>query len=494
MHIVDGREVETTLERECDVAVVGSGPAGATAARDLARQGARVVVLEQGPWIHPDEFPDDMYSALSMMFREMAASLTDSWPPIPILQGVAVGGSSVMNGAICWRLPREVYDEWAERDPAFREDNPWETLQADFDAIEAELDIGPTDNHAAGRHNELFAEGAEALGYEHKPTDLNVKNNCQHSLRGCPQGNRMSMERTYLPEMCEAGGEIISSATVKWIDRENGRATGVRAVTPAGGDVVVRADRAVVMAASAIQTPALLQFNGIDHGPVGEHLQSHPGASVVGRFDESVKMWTGATQGHETLELKGEGIKMETLGYNPTLATMRMDAIGRDLTREIERLDQWMNGGAAVRAEAHGTVRARANGEATVSYVPTERDFRKLRKGSAVLGEILLEAGAEEVSLGAPGWENVDSREEIEQFKTEGPTNPESFELILSHLFGTCRMGSDPANNVVDTDFEHHGVDRLYVADSSVFPSNTGVNPQLSIIALARQCARHIAA
>ncbi len=494
MHVVDGRDVETTLRRECDVAVVGSGPAGATVARDLARQGAEVVVLEQGPWIHPDEFPDDMYSALSMMFREMAASMTSSWPPIPILQGVAVGGSSVMNGAICWRLPESVYREWAERDPAFREANPWERLERDFETIERELEIGPTDAEAAGRHNELFAQGAEALGYAHKPTDLNVRNNCQHSLRGCPQGNRMSMDRTYLPEMCQVGGEILSCSTVKWIERDKqGRATGVRAVTPAGGEVVVDAERAVVMAASAVQTPALLQFNGIDHGPVGENLQSHPGASVVGRFDESVKMWTGATQGHEMLELKGEGIKMETLGYNPTLAVMRMDAIGRELAEEVGRLDQWMNGGAAVRAEARGTVRAKANGEADVSYVPTERDFRKLRKGSAMLGEILLEAGAEEVSLGTPGWERVDSREEIERFKTEGPVEPKSFELILSHLFGTCRMGSDPRSNVVDTDFEHHAVDRLYVADSSVFPSNTGVNPQLAIIALARQCARHIA-
>ncbi|MGM0559312.1 MAG: GMC oxidoreductase, partial [Myxococcota bacterium] len=321
---------------------------------------------------------------------------------------------------------------------------------------------------------------------------LNVRHNCGHGLRGCPQGNKMSMDRTYLPDFCAAGGEILSCATVREILREGGRATGVRAWTPAGGEVVVRAKHAVVVAASAIQTPALLLANGITHGPVGDHLQSHPGASIMGRFDESVQMWNGATQGHEMISLKPEGIKIETLGYSPTLAIMRMKSIGRELADEVARLDEWANAGAAVRAEAEGTVRARANGSAKVRYTPTENDFRKLRKGSALVAQMYLEAGAEEVSLGPHGWQHITSTDRIDEFRREGPVDAEAYEMILSHLFGTCRMGSDPGASVVGPDFKHHTVDRLYVADSSVFPSNIGVNPQISIIGLARQCARHI--
>lgn len=492
MNVVDGREVEGRLERECDVVVVGSGPAGATVARDLARRGCSVVIVEQGPWVEPDEMPEDMFEALSMYFRDMAAFLTASWPPMPILQGVAVGGSSVINGSICWRFPEYVHREWSERDPAFADAVPWEQLEADTDQIEEELHVGPTDYAEAGRHNQIMADGAEALGIEHKPTDLNTRGTCVHGMKGCPEGKKMSMDRTYLPEACGEGAEILSCTTATGIEREGGRAIGIRGRTWEGGRVRVRADRAVAVAASAIQTPALLMHSGIRHGPVGENLQAHPGSSVMGLFDEEIRMWEGPTQGHETLALRDEGIKMETLGYNPTLAVMRMKQLGGDLAREVGRLEHWCNGGAAVKAEATGRVRAAANGEAVVSYRPTEADYRKLRRGAAAFGRIYLAAGAERVSLGVPGWHDVTSVDEVETFEQEGPTDATEWEMIISHLFGTCQMGSDPATSVVGLDFEHHTVDRLYVADSSVFPSNTGVNPMISIIAFARQCARRI--
>jgi len=491
MNVVDGSEIEGGLERECDVVIVGSGPAGATVARQLAREGVRVVVVEQGPWIAPDEFPDPMFRALADMFREMAAELTASWPPMPILQGVVVGGSSVVNGAICWEFPEHVYEQWCERDPPLREAVPWERLEAAYHEIEEELEIDPTPYEEAGRHNQLMADGADRLGLEHKPTDLNVDGKGGRALRGGRGGNKMSMARTYLPEACEHGAEIISCTTAERIEREGGEAVGIRGTTSAGGDLRVRAGRGVVIAASAIQTPALLLRNGIRHGPVGENLQAHPGTSVMGLFDEPIRMWEGPTQGHETIALRDEGIKMETLGYNPTLTTMRMKKIGRNLAREIARMDRWTHGGVAVRAEATGRVRAAANGEARVSFLPTTSDFERMRKGVATYGEILLAAGAEQVSLGVPDWHEVTSRNQIESFRRQGPTDT-SYEMIISHLFGTCRMGSDPESNVVGLDFEHHALDRLFIADSSVFPTNLGVNPQIPIIQFARACARAI--
>ena len=60
-------------------------------------------------------------------------------------------------------------------------------------------------------------------------------------------------------------------------------------------------------------------------------------------------------------------------------------------------------------------------------------------------------------------------------------------------MFGTARIGGDPAHSVVRPDFRHHQVDRLYVADSSTFPSNLGVNPQIPIMAVAALCARRVA-
>jgi choline dehydrogenase-like flavoprotein len=147
-----------------------------------------------------------------------------------------------------------------------------------------------------------------------------------------------------------------------------------------------------------------------------------------------------------------------------------------------------------VRAEGRGRVRA-GRRRAGARFALTPGDVAKLRRAVRVLGEMMLAAGAEYVTPGVHGWhERVFDRDVMAGFETEGPRDPRAYALAVTHLFGTCRMGSDPATSVVRPDFRHHAVDRLYVADSSVFPSNLGVNPQTTILALADLCARAVVA
>ena len=82
---------------------------------------------------------------------------------------------------------------------------------------------------------------------------------------------------------------------------------------------------------------------------------------------------------------------------------------------------------------------------------------------------------------------------QLRRLELHGPRHAAAYTAAITHMFGTARMGADPARSVVRPDFRHHHVDQLYVADSSVFPSNTGVNPQISIMALATLCARRVA-
>jgi hypothetical protein len=102
---------------------------------------------------------------------------------------------------------------------------------------------------------------------------------------------------------------------------------------------------------------------------------------------------------------------------------------------------------------------------------------------------MMLAAGAEELSLGVAGWPHrIRDRRELERFEREGPTSPSAYKAAITHMFGTARMGSDARVSVVRPDFRHHHVDRLYIADSSVFPSNIGVNPQIPIMVLGELC------
>jgi choline dehydrogenase-like flavoprotein len=496
MIALDGRKVTKPYQERCDVVVVGSGPAGATVARTLARAGVGVTVVEEGYLAAPEDLPADSFTAMAELYRDMGASLLRGSAPMPFVQGRVVGGTSVVNGAISWRLPRDIHEEWVKADPALQEALPWERLLELFDRIEEDLHIAPTDPAVAGPNNLLMAKGAEALGLEHRPIARNVKG-CEglgRCMQGCPLGRKMAMDLSYLPDAVNHGARILSGVRVHTLLRENDRAVGVVGDTEGGDHVTVMASRAVVLAASAVQTPAMLRANRIRHGPVGNGLSCHPGVSMAGRFPEPVRVWTGATQGHEVIGLRKEGIKFEGLGFDITVAAARIKGIGRDLASGISDLAHRAAWGAAIRAEARGRVRP-GRRRARVYFTPTRNDIAKTRRSIQVLGEMMLAAGAECVFPGVHGWHTrVDDRLVMRTFTETAPWNPRAYTGVVTHLFGTCRMGSDPGRSVVRPDFRHHQVDRLYVADSSVFPTNIGVNPQTSIIALAWLCAERIAA
>lgn len=496
MNIVDGAALARDLDLDTEVVIVGSGPAGATVARGLSRAGARVLVVEEGPYVEPGAYPEDSFSAMALLYRDMGTTVTMGRPPMPYLQGRAVGGTSVINGAISWRLPRDIHADWLREDPALEEALPWEEVSSALDRVESDLHISPTEPDVAGPHNLLLGRGADALGIENRPISRNV-HGCRglgRCLQGCPEGHKQSMDRSYLPEACRAGAEIWSRVTALRVLSEGDRASGIEARAAGGARLRIRARRAVVLAASAVQTPLLLLASGLDRGPVGRHFQCHPGVSMAGRFRDPVTLWRGATQGHEVIGLRREGIKLEALGYDMAIAAGRLKSVGAPLSRGIADLAHWANWGAAIRAESRGRVRRAFGGGARLHFSMSREDMIKVRRGVRVLGEIMLAAGAEYVTPGVHGFaDKVGDRAVMARFEDEGPLDPGAYAMAVTHMFGTCRMGSDERHSVVRPDFRHHDLRGLYIADSSVFPTSLGVNPQTSIIALAMICARRIA-
>lgn len=494
MEAIRGSEIRRRRRLSCDVVVVGSGPAGATVADGLAAAGVDVVIVEAGSLFEPSDFAASALEAMAMLYRDAGATVTRSMPSIPLIQGKAVGGTSVINGAISWRLPRDIWDEWVTDDPGLETEIGWDAVAAAHDAVEEDLGIAPTDPSVAGRNNELLARGAEELGLEHRPIRRNVRG-CEglgRCLQGCPQGHKQSMDRRVLPRAVDNGARVLCEVEVTRIVTRRGRAVAVRGRSSRGARVDVTAAAGVVLAASALQTPALLWKSGLRHGPVGENFMAHPGVAVTGEFEDPVRVWTGATQGHEVIGLRSEGLKFEALGFDAAMAASRLDGYGRELQRSLSTLGRHAHWGAAIRAIARGRVRPGPFG-VRVDYELEDDDLRTVRRGVGVLGELLFAAGARTISPKVHGWDEVvDERARWAAFEDEGPLAAGAYTPVVTHMFGTCRMGSDPAQSVVGVDFGHHAVDGLWVADSSVFPSNTGVNPQTSICALARICAAKI--
>ena len=496
MRLVDGRDLTLPLELEAEVVVVGSGPAGSAVARSLAGSGLDVTVVEAGPWVGPEAVPISSLAAMSTLYRSWGASVVAGPAPWPYVQGKMVGGSSPINGAICWRLPRDVQADWLREDPGLGDVLSWDALERLTDEVEARLGVASTEPAVAGRKNELMALGAERLGLAHRPIRRNVSG-CEglgRCMQGCPGGHKASVDRTLLSDALASRARVVSSVEVTHVEHRRGRAVGVRGVGPRGTPVSVRASEAVVLAASAVQTPALLLRSGLRDGPVGEHFSCHPGVSLAGRFAEPVRMWEGATQGHEVIGLRREGLKFEALGFGLAVLAARLDGVGRELAVEIGEMAHWVDWGVAVKASSRGRVRS-VGGRTLVSYASNAADVRAFRRGLRVLGELMLAAGAEVVSPGVKGFDpRVSTVADLERLERSGPSRSGAYKAAITHMFGTCRIGSDPASSVVRPDFRHHRVAGLYVADSSVFPSNIGVNPQVPIMAVAARCAERLIA
>ena len=454
-----------------------------------------VIVLEEGHEAQPKDFVASGVRAMAALYRDMGTSIAFGNVSMPYLQGRVVGGTSVVNGAISWRLPREIVEAWSAADRALGEALTYDEIAAAEARVEERLNVRPTDPAIAGAKNLLLGKGAEALGVAHRPIRRNV-DGCVgegRCLQGCPHGAKLSMDRSFLPDAVAAGGRIFAGMRVEHVVHQRGRARAVTGKTAAGARFEIRARRAVVLAASAIQTPCLLRRSGLTQGPVGDGLSAHPGVSVTGRFDAPVRNWRGATQGHEVTGHRHEGIKLEALGFDVSLLATRVPGVGQDFARRLAELDRYAVWGAAIRARALGSVRPGPT-RPLVRYSLTDEDVRTTRRAVRILGDTLLAAGAREVYPGVPGFDAVvRDPAHMARFEAEGSLVAGDYAMSMTHLFGTARMGGDPAKSVVRPDFRHHATEALYVADSSVFPGNLGVNPQIAIMALAELCADRVA-
>jgi choline dehydrogenase-like flavoprotein len=458
---VDGRKVAAPFVHPTDVVLVGSGPAGAAAARRLSQQGGlQVTVVEEGDEVQPRDFVASGLRAMATLYRDMGTSLSFGNVSMPYLQGRVVGGTSVINGAISWGFPRETLDGWLAADPGLEAGLSFEAIAAAEARIEARLNVHATEPEIAGPKNLLLGRGADALGVAHRPIRRNVDGcvGAGRCLQGCPHGHKLSMDRTFLPDAVAAGAAVFSGMRVDRVGVERGRARSVSGVTRGGAPFTVVARHAVVLAASAIQTPCLLRRSGIGQGPVGDGLSAHPGVSVTGRFREPVRNWAGATQGHEVTGYRSEGLKLEALGFDVSLLASRLPGVGAELVRRLAELERYAVWGAALRAEGRGKVRpGPLGGRAFVTYSLTPDDIRKARRAVRVLGETMLAAGADEVYPGIPGFDEVvRDRDHMARFEAEGSLTASDYTMSMTHLFGTARMGTDPQRSVVRPDVSVH--------------------------------------
>ena len=482
-----------------DVVVVGTGAGGGTAARVLADAGLQVVLLEEGPWLRPHQRPDEALGALATSMRGLGTVPTMGSPPIPILQGRLVGGSTAVNSGIVWRTPEDVLERWRVEHGLSSLLEP-AALRRAFEALERELEVAPVDPAVMGDNARLMQRAAEALGLPGRPTDRNAAR-CRGSarcLQGCPTGGRRSTDVAYVPYALRRGARLHTGWRVRRVRLEHGRAVAVEGerLSRHEGRVIgrfsVRARRAVVLAAGAVHTPVILWRSGIA-GPVGRYFQAHPGLPVVGRFEQPVRMGFGATQAYQ-VPLRERGFKLESLSLPPEMMASRLPGVGGAWQRRIAHLGHYAQWVAMIRMEAVGRIVPNPFGEPLVFYQPTERDLARTREAVALLCRMMFAAGAREVHTAL--WGVPETLTSVEQVRLveQMPLRRGFYHYVASHLFGGAVAGRDAQRTVLRPDLSVRGCSGLYVLDAAALPTNLGVNPQHTIMALAWIGAERLAA
>lgn len=460
----------TNITDEADFVIVGSGAAGAACARWLSAAGKSVIVIEEGA--PPKPAGGDALEAMTMLFRDAGASATIGDDVIPLLQGKCVGGTTFINGAIQVPFPEHVWHDWVAQDKKWEQLLPWNALMNAQDRIYKELQVAPTPPELWGGNGGNLLKG---LGDKAHPTLRNAPG-CKGSgrcLQGCPNSAKQSVDVSLLPKAMTDGATIYSSCEVRKILLKGAKAVGVQGKFATGAILTAKAKVAVIMAASAIQTPWLLKKNGIKLE--GNGFQCHPGVAVAGLFPEKVHGMPEATQSAESLHWLKERIKFESLGMPRAFRAARVPGSGKILQERLEKLDHVACWGVACKAEARGKV-ARGPFGPMVFYTPAAADRRVMLKGLSILAEAMLDAGATEIwpaVYGAP--ETITTAQQARAIAHMAPT-PGLFPMAATHLFCGVRVREK---------FQVEGIEGLVVADSSLFPSNIGVNPMLSIVAAA---------
>ena len=483
---------------ECDVAIVGSGAGGAVAAAVLAEAGLDVVVLEAGPYLDRRNYPTEPLAALSALYRDGGLTVAEGVPAIPTPVGRAVGGTTVINSGTCFRAPDDVLERWrTEHGIGWAGD-----LADEYAAAEELLRVKAVDTETMGRNGQLLMEAADAMGVSHHPLSRNAGAcvECSSCPYGCRLDAKRAMHVSYLPRAVAAGARVRAGVDARRVVMENGRAVGVECMAgmsdplaPRPRPFTVRARRAVLVAGGAFGTPELLLRSGVrsPSGHLGRNLRIHPACWVGARFAEPVRGWDGVMQSYAVDEWREQGILLEATFTPLAFAGHWMPGIGPEYQERLASYGNVASTGVHLSDRSSGRVKLAGDGSIRITYRLTNDDANRLAFGIARAAELFYAAGAREVYPQIGGIPTI-ARNRIPELDASPPP-ARRLRLEAFHPLGTARMDSEASRGVVGTDGAVHGYGGLYVADASIFPSSLGVNPMMTIIAMAARVARQLA-
>ena len=500
-----------------DVLVIGSGAGGGSVARDLARAGKRVMVIESGALYDERSFPTRERDAYERLYLDSGFTATDD-AHIAILAGGTVGGGTTVNWMTSIPIPDRVRAEWEEQHGVTGIASP--RFKQDLNEVLREVGAQPSEKMPP--KDAALIRGAEGRDWSGEKIQMNRAEcgDCGTCPFGCKRGSKQSTLRLHLPQALEAGAHLIPDCKAERLIISNGAVRGAvttygtRAGTPRTLEIIAPQ---VVVSGGALRTPLLLRRSGLTHPAIGQNLRLHPVTLAAGIFPEKIEMWRGTMQAAKSEEFiepteDRNGYIIESAPGHPGLLSLGIPWTSRDEHQRLMSLAPYISPFLAIaKDDGGGKVSETRNGFAKIEYRTTPRDEQTLRAALGSLVRMAESAGADEIiAAGSPpvAWRRRDGVKAfgaLEQQILRFDFSPNRGTVFSAHQMGTARMGSDPVDHACDpfgrvrssirpraSDLNRGLIKGLYVADGSLFPTALGVNPMITILALAKRVARTV--
>jgi choline dehydrogenase-like flavoprotein len=516
-------------DREFDVVIAGSGPAGALLAERLSAQGKSVLLVEEGPYVAEPEIDGDELFWTARLYKRSALQranepesiFTTNGPSFMVLQGGCLGGGSVVNNAVCFRLPAPRLERWQAA--GFPIDAA--ALDAGYAASATDLSIGPVSERArrlnpASRYLERMLGPARVppidqfggAGFWECLVNLEPLGPGDQGCLGvglcnvgCGSGRKRNALQVYLPRAVANGCTVVAGArvlAVRCAAAAGGarRAEGLLLRLHDGRKVVVRGREIVLSCGPIGSSEVLLRSEDLQDLirntplPVGQRFAANVGSPLFAFTNETINAEPGLQIAHAYVPFGDEGFVIETW-YNPpganALAMPGYLGVHHDRMRAFAST---VAGAPLVGTLPSGTISLRS-GRVNIKLPIGVHEIDRVADGLSVLAGAFVEGGAKEVIAGVGSGFVVKTPDDGARLRDEvraiarNPRRQHLLRLGTGHPQGGNAMSNDSAISVVDASFRVRGVSNLRVCDGSIFPDSSGVNPQWTILALAHCCA-----